>query len=161
MKNEINVTVIFSFIVDLKPITLYYRVTKCSANLYWICLNEHKTCAYADTVQICGNIWNAYYLYYIYSNKCIILDLQKTKLIGTDINLIIVEGKFKKEDLRKQILWSYPFHFRPQHILGCMFLILKKIRAGYTLTTCWTRAGSSCLRWRRHRSGNKARQSSP
>ena len=27
-----------------------------TANLYCICLSEHKTCAYADEVDICGNI---------------------------------------------------------------------------------------------------------
>ena len=29
------------------------------ANLYCICINEHETCAYADAVHICDNIFNA------------------------------------------------------------------------------------------------------
>ena len=27
-----------------------------TSNLYCICLSKHETCAYADVVQICGNI---------------------------------------------------------------------------------------------------------
>ena len=30
---------------------------KITANMYFICLSEHKICAYADAVQICGNFW--------------------------------------------------------------------------------------------------------
>ena len=37
-------------------------VPKFTVNLYCICLSEHETCAYADTVQICGIIWNAQYV---------------------------------------------------------------------------------------------------
>ena len=32
-----------------------------TANLYFICLSEHETCAYADAVQICGNIRSTQY----------------------------------------------------------------------------------------------------
>ena len=33
-----------------------------TANLYCICLSEYETCAKADAVQICGNIWNAQHI---------------------------------------------------------------------------------------------------
>ena len=45
--------------LDALPSNPILSVPKFTANLYCICLSEHETCAYADAVQICGNIWNA------------------------------------------------------------------------------------------------------
>ena len=58
-----------------------------TANLYCICLSENETFAYADGVQICGNIWNAHYIWELAMVKEQVMNTFKVGSIEEDVQM--------------------------------------------------------------------------